>query len=517
MLFLEASKVFRCKGYLEEAHRLCDDIIFPRGLAEQRRRLNRNGAKSKSSSSSVRDGRTIGTSNKKGPVGLAGMAICFLQLSEFCSNEESCSIGSNIKEEGEDQTISDSGKEGASQKESLKKVWKIRAAIYAQHAYEEWVAYMKAIPTITGTGNAYSLYEGMGGLISLLWQLSLSTLPTAEDTSIIEDSIDFQMPLYGLGFVDDSDTIAEESTEPILLTYGDVSVTEVPEEILRPASPLKMPRPHRNGLPSEEVLAESRRRRATAEILAKKRAAQAEEAERIRQDQIQAEKAVEKAKRRAELESRKQAQLLARKRAMEVARQNEPETESKNEAEEKSKREALLLARKQAKERVETRRKAKEEEELAKARLEAQQKAIDEEKKRKAAEEETKKRRALAEARLRRQKKEAWLTKQRIEERKQKEEADRLRRVEELKIKEEQRKKRLEELRLRQLKAAQIAKQKEKKRLAQEAIDREKLEKELKLKEASRKKQDAERRCRLEVLKERQKKRRAGAGREKVE
>ena len=492
MLLLEASKVFRSKKYLQEAHRLCDAVIFPRGLAEQREKSTLGG-------SSFRTRRIVDAPNKKGPVGLAGMAICFLQLSRLCSdekyfNEEQSQV------RGQEQRLSP-------KTTSLQNVWKTRAALYAKHAHQEWTNYMKVIPTATGTGNAYSLYEGMGGLISLLWQLSLSTLE-GEDSKSAEsdDQIGFQMPLYGLGFVgyiDDNAISEENDLEPLMLSHGDVTISETPLEIRRAVSPQKSRRSTvaaAGVAPSKHALAESRRRRAAAEAEARKRFERAEEARRSREEQVRAEHAIRNAKRKAEVDARRKAQLLARRKALEVSRQTEKE-ETKNratkEAEEKCKREALLLARKQAKERVDARRKEKEQEELAKARAEALRKANETENKRKSAEEEKKKRRALAEARMRRQKKEAGIAKQREEERKTKEEADRLRRAEELQKKEKQRKQqRLAELRIRQHRAAQIANEKEKE------TDRERREKELN----ERKINDAERRQRLESLKERRRK-----------
>jgi len=561
MLFLQASKVFRSKEYLQEAHRLCDAVIFPRGLVEQRKPVLPGRGGGSITTNSSRAGRKIGPLNKKGPVGLASMAVCFLQLSQLCSNDSETNTNTEIEMKGENNseepTNTDHATEGLVPKTSLKKLWKTRAALYAQHAHQEWVNYLKATPIATGVWNAYSLYEGMGGLISLLWQLSLSTFPINEATAMnssleMEDSMRvlIQMPLYGLGSVNDSTnatTTAEEPSEPIVLSHGDVTLSKPAEEILRPISPTKIRRTQVSVRGSSKVLAESRRRRALAEAEAKR---QAEEVENMRAEQAKAQQAVLKARRRIELESRRKAQLLARKRGLEVARQKEEET-SKNaatkEEEDKSKREALLLARKQAKERVEAKRRAKEEEEeskkaakkaeedqskrdalllarkqakerveanrrvkeeeaLANAKAEAERRAVNVENKRKAAEEEAKKRRSLADARLRRQKKEAELAKQKEEERKQKEEADCLRRAKEFKQKEEQRKQRLAELKKRQLRAGEIAKEKEKRRFFQEEDDRERLEKESKVKEEERKKRDAERRRRLEFLKERRKK-----------
>lgn len=507
MLLLEASKVFRSKEYLKEAHRLCDGVIFPRGLPEQ---------KIKSSIGGKGPSRHMEASNKKGPVGLAGMATCFLQLSRLCSDEKPAKA-ERIQEESESSTNHTTlGPENPSPKTlSLKNVWQTRAALYAQHAHKEWINYMKGVPTATGSGNAYSLYEGMGGLISLLWQLSLSTTPSLDNDILDDERLDkeigVQMPLYSLGFVDYSDdTNSEENTwEPIVLNHGDVTVSETPMEILRPVSPQKMRRGSQatiRSAPSQQALAEARRRRTAAEAEALRRAAQAEEAKRMKEEQTKAERAIRNAQRKAELEARKKAQLLARKKAIEVARQkelDESKVKAQKEAEDKTKREALLLARKQARERVEARRKEKEEEDLAKARLEALRKAEEAEKKRKIAEDEKKKRKALSEARLRREKKDAELTRQREEEKKRNEEADRLRRVQELKLKEKQRAERLEQLRVRQQKAAQIAKEKEKKRRVQEEADRQRLEKETKIKEEQRKKQDAERKRRFQLIKER--------------
>jgi len=507
MLLLEASKVFRSKEYLKEAHRLCDAVIFPRGLAEQ---------KIKSSAVGKGSLRKTETSNKKGPVGLAGMATCFLQLSRLCSDEKPAKAEQKQGESESETNQTNLGLESLSlNTSSLKTVWKTRAALYAQHAHQKWINYMKGVPTATGAGNVYSLYEGMGGLISLLWQLSLSRIPSSDnansDYEQFDKNIGVQMPLYSLGFVDYSDdTISEENVlEPIVLSHEDVTLSETPMEIQRPVSPQKTRRGPPltiRSAPSQQALAEARRRRTAAEAEARRRAAQAEEANRIKEEQTKAERAIRNAQRKAQLEARKKAQLLARKKAIEVALQKEleeSEKKAKKEADEKSKREALLLARKQARERVEARRKEKEEEELAKARLQAQRKAEEAEKKRKIAEEEKKKRKALSEARLRREQKNAELAKQREEEQNGNEEADRLRRAEELKLKEKQRAERLQQLKLRQLRAAQIAKEKEKKRLIQEEADRQRQEIEMKIREEKRKKQDAERKRRLQIVKER--------------
>ena len=487
MLFLEASKVFRSKEYLQEAHRLCDTVIYPRGLLEQRRSLNNGGRTTKAFP------RTTGNSNKKGPVGLAGMAACFLQLSQYCSNVESPpSNDADNENEGESNTNQESAK--LPPKTSLQKLWKTRAALYAQHAYQEWTNYMKSIPS-TGAVNAYSIYEGMGGLVSLLWQLSLSTIPTTEKISSngFESNcrMSVQMPFYSLSFEDNSSNATEDSDEAlesILLSFDDVKLLDKLEELPKPKSPVRI----RRTPPPKRVQA------------------RAEEAEKLREEQASLDRAAKAAQRRAELEARKKAQMLARKKASEVARQKQEEASKKaaqqKEEEDKSKREALLLARKQAKERVEARRKAKEEEERARVEVEARKKAIEAENRRKAAEEDAKKRKALAEARLRRQQKEAEAAKQREEERKKKEELDRLRRVEELKQKEEIRKQKNAQSHMRQTRLAQIAKEKEKEKLLQEEADKARREKELKLKEADRKKQAEERRQRLAVLKERRRK-----------
>ncbi len=478
MLLLEASKVFHCKQYLQEAHRLCDVVIFPRGLAEQQK-------KSQRSNSSFRSRRAVDAPNKKGPVGLAGMAICFLQLSKLCSDEQN-------DEETNEQTTN---------RISLRGVWKTRAALYAKHAHQEWINYLKVIPTANGTGNAYSLYEGMGGVISLLWQLSLSTFPNAQSNN---DNLVVHMPLYGLG-LDDScnNTIPEENnSEPILLSHGDVTLTET--SLHEPRSKKSPQKSGRTSSKEALAFAEARKRRAAAEAEARKRQAQeAEEAKRAKEEK---ERAIKAAKRKAQLEARKKAQLLARKKALEVAEQNEEEESRNKAAEEKSKREALLLARKQAKERVEARRRAKEAEEAAKARAEEQRKADQAESKRRLAEEEKKKRKALAAARLKRRQTEAEVAKQREEERKIQEETDRRKRAQDLQEKEKQRKKRLEELKLRQQRAAEIAKEKQKQKLLLEEEDTERRDKELTMKEAERKRQDAERRRRLAILRERKKK-----------
>jgi len=527
MLFLEASKVFRCKEYLREAHRICDTVIFPRGLIEQQRRSDQNGGKANSRMVSMRGGRSVDVSNtsnsrdirnkvsRKGPVGLASMSICFLQLSNLCSDKE---IGDEIETEAKNKenTNLENRKADIPPNSSLKKLWKTRAALYAQHAHNEWENYLKETPITTCSGNAYSLYDGMGGLISLLWQLSLTTFPRPDDTVVnrgeSDHLIDFQLPLYGLGFFD----YTHANTD--LLSFDDVTLSDIPEEHLRQIFPQKFR--GTAGAASKQALAESRRRRAVAEAAARRRAAEAEEAERLMEAQAKAERAIQ---RKTEFESRKKAQLLARKKALDVARRRkdeesrQEENATKTEIEEKSKREALLLARKEAKERVESRRKAKEQEELAKAEAEAQRLALAAEKKRKAKEEEAKKRKALTEARLRRKQKEAEWAEQRELEQKKKDEIDRLRRARELKEKEEARKQRLAKLRLRQLKAAHIAREKEEERARQEAAEREKVQKELKLKEEERKRQDVLRKRRLKLLTEKQKKEEKALAKKKAE
>lgn len=512
MLFLEASKAFQSKEYLQEAHRICDSVIFPRGLIEQQRYSNQNGGKTNSRSGSIRTGRTMGvtsTSNgrdnknkvtRKGPVGLAGMAICFLQLSKLCSNDQIAN-DTETEAEHEEKTKTDNCNAGTPPNTSLKILWKTRAALYAQHAHHEWEKYLKAIPTVSSSGNAYSLYDGMGGLISLLWQLSLSTFPSPDNTALnrIESDypIDVQLPLYGLGYVNYKHATTD------LLSFDDVTLSDIPHEILQPITPQKSR--GAAGQASKQFLVESRRRRAAVEAAARQRAEEAKEAVRL----MEAERA---AQRKSEIESRKRAQLLARKKALEVARRKEleepkeEEITTKNEAEEMSKREAVLLARKEAKERVEAKRKAKEQEELAKAQDEARRLALEAEKKKEAKEEEAKKRKALTEARLRRQQKEAVWAKQQEEEQKKKEEADRLSRARELKQKEETRQKRLAELRLRQLREAHIAKEKAEQLAQQEAVERETAKKELKLKEEERKRHDALRRRRIKLLTEKRKK-----------
>merc|ERR1712238_496275 len=117
---------------------------------------------------------------------------------------------------------------------SLQCLWKSRATLYAQHAYQEWMKYLDTIPVTTGVWNAFSLYEGMGGLVSVLWQLSLSLLVVDDDDDDDEDNNSnnddnnnkeddiimtvlrtkieqlIQMPLYSNGY-NDSDVVVVDS------------------------------------------------------------------------------------------------------------------------------------------------------------------------------------------------------------------------------------------------------------------------------------------------------------------
>ncbi|VEU34131.1 unnamed protein product [Pseudo-nitzschia multistriata] len=493
MMFLEAAKVYRCKKYLLEAHRLCDAVVYPRGLRER---------------------TTIGATNfdndhkygKKGPVGLTGMALCFLQLSQLCSND---------KEEGESKKKNEANKVSLPPNTSLRRLWKSRAMLYAQHAHHEWTKYVQSIPTTTGVWNAFSLYEGMGGLVSVLWQLSLSMFPDVEETLRTEIDPVVQMPLYSASYSCARATkhFTDASFVPILLSPKDVTFVATPDKTMPATSLSKSRRPLPAGLCPQRDPAESRRRRAAANAETQRRRKVAEEAERKKMEYAKAQRAIMNASRKAELEARRNAQLLARKRALEVAQRKEQQETKKNlenaekkRQEERMKREALLLARKQAKERVDAKRKAKEEAELAMAKEEARMKAIETENKRKAAEQERKKRRAMMEARLRRQAKDAELAKQEEEKRKAKEAADRSRRTAELKQKEELRKKRNAEMRLRQLRALELAKEEERKRLIRVAAERELREKELRRKEEERKQQETERRRRLELSKQKRRK-----------
>jgi len=513
MMMVEAAKVYRSKEYLKEAHRLCDAIIFPRGLREQKIRTTQAGVSKKdttgrnsrmSSGSSSTSGSTSSTNgcnqiyNKKGPVGLAGMALCFLQLSRLCSNN---------KEEEKGEADDDVTKISLPANTSLKELWESRAVQYAQHAHQEWTNYIESIPTTTGVWNAFSLYEGMGGAVSLLWQLSLSMF--LNDGHILHTDIEpiFQLPLYSASCMNynPADHGITESLEPILLSSKDITF------LATPASAPKFGRTQHSVLSHEQALAESRRRRAAAEAKAQRRAKTAEEAELKKAEYARAERAVMNARRKAELEARKNAQLLARKRALDVAKQKEEEESlkklekaEKKREEDKIKREALLLARKQAKERVDALRKAKEEAERVKAEEEAKLKAIEAEKKIKAAEQEVRKRRAMFEARLRRQGREAEIAKRLEEERKSKEANECLRRAKELKQKEELRKQRYAEMLRRKQKAAEIAKEEERQRLVREAVNKERCEAELQRKEEEHKRQETERRRRLLSLKQRQ-------------
>jgi len=537
MMLLEAAKVYRCKEYLQEAHRLCDAVIFPRGLRDQKIRTttptnggnNRNqdfvhggrnsygGSHGSSTSTTGSTSTAIGSNGihhkyiKKGPVGLAGMAVCFLQLSELCSNDKEEEKGGTDKNDA-------TTKVSLPPNTSLKRLWKARAMLYAQHAHQEWTNYTAVIPTTTGVWNAFSLYEGMGGLVSLLWQLSLSAFPNADET--MRTAIDpiVQLPLFSASYIKSHATNhdgTDDSLEPILLSSKDVTFLATTEKKIKTATtPTKSRRAQAAGLSPKQALAESRRRRAAAEAETQRRMKVAEEAYWKKAESAKAQRAVMNARRKAELESRKNAQLLARKKALEVAQQREEqqskkdlESAEKKKEEDRIKREALLLARKQAKERVDARRKAKEEAEQAKAEEEAKLKAIDAENKRKAAEQEAKKRRALMEARLRRQAKEAEMATKQEEELKAKQAADRLRRAAELEQKEELRQKRHAELRRRQQKAAEVAKEEERKRIIRVVADRERRETELKRKEEKRRKQlDIDRRRRLEVLRQKHRK-----------
>ena len=112
----------------------------------------------------------------------------------------------------------------------------------------------------------------------------------------------------------------------------------------------------------------SRRRRAAVEAESRRRIEENQELERIKIVEAKARRSEAGTLRKAALESRKKAQLLARIKALEVARQKEfleakrrEDDTAKKRIGEKLRYDAIILARKQAQERVEAKRKSKRE------------------------------------------------------------------------------------------------------------------------------------------------------------
>jgi hypothetical protein len=503
ILLLRASRVFQSKAYLIAAHTVCDSVILQRGMdsnsenqlsaametnsrlawrsnsSHHRRTLYNlsplNDNNHNNTESSYHDRTSLHNKYKsKGPAGMASMALCFLMLSEQCS-------GDTIVQSKNVTTL------------SLQSMWKNRALYYAQHAEKEWMSHLETVPITTGGWNPFSLYEGMGCLVSLLWQLARSKQP-CEDESFGE----FQLPFCISG----SPTCYTDK-QKIEISFNDVKILPPKEQETLPQSP---PHIRRTTLPkqspqsspqnsaalpvvtekekadaelrrklAEEKLAESRKRRAKAEREALRRKAIEEAAKKKKLEEEKERKALEEKKRKANLEARKHLQVVSRKMAAikieEDDNRNEEEL-SKKMLTEESKREAMLLARKQAQERVEAQRKAKEKKEKQRAEELEKMRKADLASKQAKAEAEANKRKEMADQLLKAKKEEAKLAKERERQRVLKEREESKRKQEELQRLDDERKKRDEE---RQRRMTQVWAQ-------QEALKKRKEEEQLKLK-----------------------------------
>jgi hypothetical protein len=553
LLLLQAARVYQSRVYVQEAHAICDTILFPHGLygssswchfnlnttTTTTTTMNIGGAGSDGSSSNRNNTpinnnhnnssymgprlrstskqqqqqqqkyprQTIPSSSstttattspslctkRSGPVGMTATALCFFQLSQLCTDHPMSATTSNGEalEEGSSSHIM----------ASLSSLWRDRSILFAQRAHTEWIEYLETVPIgITPGWNPFSLYEGMGGLVSVMWQLASSCSSSDEvdalvvTTALADESKKSipppQMPLYCGGA---TSTVSRSFFHSIFLSEKDVTVLVPPDVTPVPDSPPPIKRTNtvihpnpttRTTIPSppnwslntnkpsrtvhddrrlmeerkrvvQNQLDESRRKRAVLDMAVAKRTAQLEAIQRQRQLEAEERKAQAREKRRVELDARKHAILMARKRAEkreieDQKRRAEGVAQTKKEHEAKKK--ALLLARALAMERVQLRRTEQEEEIRKKEEADAQRRATELRAKQLAAEEDARKRRSMMEILLKRKAHEFEIAKQRESDNQRKEEEDRNRRMVELKWKEQERK-RKEEARNRKLEA----------------------------------------------------------------
>jgi hypothetical protein len=380
---MQAYQVFHETKYLKEAHTVCDSIIFPRRIPaknatneghHKRQSTTTPTSKTASASPSKSNNNRDLSSNSlhekyhsKGPAEMAAMEFCFFKLSRYCDAP-------------------------------LQDMWRKRTVQCVEYSYNEWIELLDIVPTNTGGWFPYSLYEGMGCLVSLMWQLSVET-PT------------YQMPLFSDGYYAATESLTRKDNS-YLLTCDDVELYAPPPP---PTSPPRIKRTQLRSMParksisprmktpisptkqlmetskSEEGLKEIENRRKLAEqklIESRERRAAAEEQARLKREakeadakktELESEKKRKLAeqRRKAQLETRKQLQLVARKKdqlkAQELAKFRELEA-GKKKVEENGKRGALLMARKEAQERALARLKAKEEADRRNDELESKRK-----------------------------------------------------------------------------------------------------------------------------------------------
>jgi hypothetical protein len=152
LLLIRASQVFNNIEYLKQAYVIAETVLWPRGVMDIRKGV----------------GLAFGSS---------GVAICFLLLSQYCLKP-------------------------------LSTLWHRRAQYYAQWAIHNWDAYLEMERELPTGWNIYSLYEGLGGLVTLLLNLH----PSSETNTTINT---IHMPLYSMGWVYPSKTLlAEEDVVP---------------------------------------------------------------------------------------------------------------------------------------------------------------------------------------------------------------------------------------------------------------------------------------------------------------
>ena len=461
MLLLEASQVFECKDYLLAAHGLCDCTIFPKAIERQAKSMTNQDMETNSrlawrsntshhrrtlynlSSPVNEEGKTVrrhlGQTNEgKGPAGMASVALTLFMLSESCRD-----------------TL-------------LQSLWKNRAVHIVQLAHQEWMHHLETVPLATGGWNPYSIYEGMGSLLSLLWQLSSTTQ---------SHGITTRLPFYSVanGHNESKITISGSEIKMLLPKRNEtppisppiirrtLESTESPQSCVRnvPVVPMLSKDElaeieHRKKI-AEQKLFESRKRRAKAEQEAMRRKTMEEAMRQQKIEDDRQRKLAEEKRRKAQLEARKHLQVNSRKMAMiriqEESKRNDEERAKKKAAEE-VKREAMLLARKQAQERVQSQRRAKAEKEELRAKELEQKRLAEVAAKQTKVEAEFTKRKEMAEQLRKAKRIELELAKEKEQQRLAKEREAANRKQAEIQKREEQRKKRDEERRRRMAKVS---------------------------------------------------------------
>ena len=157
LLLIRASQVFQHAEYLQNAHALCKSVLWPRGLED------------------VSKGVGLG-------FGCSGLAFCFLHLSAHLPSSD---------------------------------LWQRRATYLVQWGIGQWEAYLDTEKELPTGWNFYSIYQGLGGLSSVVFNLH---------------STKIEMPLYCVGYeytVQTTLDIADDEEEYV------VEPTKVEEELTR--------------------------------------------------------------------------------------------------------------------------------------------------------------------------------------------------------------------------------------------------------------------------------------------